>query len=277
MFIGVAKLAFLAALLATASVAAAHDSEPLSAQTCDNIIGYGDAGIRSCYALLADQADDKMQRLYDRVLGTVAADDRKRLVQAQRSWIAYRDQYCAAGRNLSGGGTKGLMTLAQCTLNVTQNHIEELRAVYGYRLSPEAETENDDGPTTADAIDAVIAKLDLNSFPNSTGPRRQAGKHSFADYGFTEVEKRSDGATLTSTGGGWVMAFRILSASQKAIKLCLVDQGRMRPGDVRAPSYDARSALIVTRASMTPGEGVYWTAWEVRGGFANCRNAPPVP
>ncbi len=119
-------------------------------------------------------------------------------------------------------------------------------------------------------VHAVIANLDLTSFPNSVGPRREPGKTTFADYGFVDLETIANGAILTQEDKGWMMSFTILSAGPSGLRLCFHDRGLARPGDVIGPSYNTWSALFVS----TAWRGL-WTARQIPGGFANCRNDPP--
>ncbi|MET7142743.1 pesticin immunity protein [Xanthomonas sp. PPL139] len=124
-------------------------------------------------------------------------------------------------------------------------------------------------PPQAGITDAVIQHLDLTSFPNSVGPRRLPGKTTFADYGFVDVTKTADGARLLQTDKGWMMRFEVLSADATSVRLCFHDTGLARPGETRAPSYNATSALLVSKSSHGN-----WTARQVSAGFADCRNDP---
>jgi len=124
-------------------------------------------------------------------------------------------------------------------------------------------------PIDAIEIDGVIKHLDLTTFPNSVDPRRMPGKTTFADYGFVRVEKTVNGAKLVSDDRGWTMGFSIISAGPKSLRLCFHDRGLARPGDARAPSYNATSALAVSKSRR----GI-WAAKQVPAGFANCQNDP---
>lgn len=121
------------------------------------------------------------------------------------------------------------------------------------------------------AVHQIVTHLDLGSFPNSTGPRREPGKKSFADYGFTVVELTDDGAALYAPDHGWTMRFRIVGRDSSSIRVCLQDRALPRPGAISNPSYDARSALV-----LTPSGAPWWKADEVRGGFETCANDPPL-
>ena len=107
----------------------------------------------------------------------------------------------------------------------------------------------------------VIEKLDLASFRNSTGPAREAGKHSFSDYGFTVVHSAQGRTYLEPTDGSWEMGFEILRSSPDSLDLCFFDIAR------NGGSYRSQSALLVRRKSSGR-----WTANEVEAGFPDCQN-----
>lgn len=121
------------------------------------------------------------------------------------------------------------------------------------------------------SVRSLIANLDLTSFPNSTGPRRAAGKTTFADYGFSRVEMTPGGAKLTASDGSWVMSFEIVSSSSDTVEICFHDQALGRPGQVFRPSYNATSALRVTKSPRAK-----WSAQQVVSGYFDCRNDPPA-
>ena len=119
------------------------------------------------------------------------------------------------------------------------------------------------------AIDAVIANLDLTSFPNSVGPRRIAGKTTFSDYGFVHIKNSASGTQLISDNPMWIMDFHILGNNSKSMRLCFGDRG-LGPSGERAPSYNSTSALLVTKAPRGK-----WQARQMVGGFPTCTNNPP--
>jgi hypothetical protein len=121
----------------------------------------------------------------------------------------------------------------------------------------------------AGEIDGVIKYLDLTTFPNSVGPRRMPGKTTFADYGFIHVENTASGAKLVRDDKGWTMGFSIISAGPTSLRLCFYDRGLAQPGDVFVPSYNATSALLVSKSRRG-----MWAAEQVPAGFANCQNDP---
>lgn len=79
---------------------------------------------------------------------------------------------------------------------------------------------------TADAADpvAIASKLDVTSFPNSTGPRRKEGLRTLADYGFTTVTRDGSAAVFEPADKSWTIRVSILDRSDKALKLCILDR-----------------------------------------------------
>jgi hypothetical protein len=79
---------------------------------------------------------------------------------------------------------------------------------------------------TADAADpvAVATRLDLTSFPNSTGPRRKEGLHTFADYGFPQAVRDGNAAVFDAPDKSWTFRVTLLDRSDKAMKLCILDR-----------------------------------------------------
>lgn len=119
----------------------------------------------------------------------------------------------------------------------------------------------------SDEMDQMIRRLDLTSFRNSTGPRRAAGKRTLADYGFSKTRRSNQGATMTSLDGGWMMSFQILTTSDAVVDVCFRDRALQRQTDRVRPSYDATSALRITKA--TKG---YWTARTSPINYPSCRS-----
>lgn len=70
----------------------------------------------------------------------------------------------------------------------------------------------------------MIARLDVTSFPNSTGPRRRAGERTLAQYGFTHVELFDDGwAQAQMADGSWQVGVFVLDDGAHRKRLCFTD------------------------------------------------------
>jgi len=87
----------------------------------------------------------------------------------------------------------------------------------------------------------VARRLDLTSFPNSTGPRRGAGAVTPADYGFAKMSKREGWTVLSAQDGGWDIGVRLLSADADSALICFLDKAQ------NGGTYRAQSALEVAR------------------------------
>lgn len=79
---------------------------------------------------------------------------------------------------------------------------------------------------TADAVDPVevARKLDVTSFPNSTGPRRKEGLRTLADYGFTTATRDGNAAVFELADKSWTFRVSLIDRSDKALKLCILDR-----------------------------------------------------
>lgn len=74
------------------------------------------------------------------------------------------------------------------------------------------------------ALRRVIDRLDLSSFNNSTGPRREKGKITFANYGFSAVKFYSTKAIISDAERSWQFVVMLLAAAPDAIRICLEDR-----------------------------------------------------
>lgn len=94
------------------------------------------SGVRQadCLDLAATKADADLNGLYRRIVGVLEAADRQKLQSAERTWLLYRDQACAAERDLYEGGTGGLAAYPACLEAVTRHRIGELKTAYWWRV-----------------------------------------------------------------------------------------------------------------------------------------------
>jgi hypothetical protein len=89
----------------------------------------------------------------------------------------------------------------------------------------------------------VIARLDMRSFPNSIGPRRQPDKVTLADYGVTLVEAGDDGwVHVWAPDRSWVRSFRLLETGPDGPTVCFVDDAQ------GGATYFARRAYRLSEA-----------------------------
>jgi hypothetical protein len=100
-------------------------------------------------------------------------------------------------------------------------------------------------PKAAGDAAVIGARLDLGSFANSTGPRRQPGRKTPYDYGFSQVSIADGWASFVSPTLGWRLGVRVLKKEPGRTLVCFVDEAK------NGGSYFHQTALILTRA---PGQ-----------------------
>ena len=71
----------------------------------------------------------------------------------------------------------------------------------------------------------VIEKLDLTSLPSALRPKKEKGKKTFADYGFTAQRVDESEAVLDAAGGVRRLAIRVLDQKSKGIYVCVAEPG----------------------------------------------------
>ena len=117
---------------------------------------------------------------------------------------------------------------------------------------------------TAAAV--ILQHLDLNSFPNSTGARRQPTLRTPADYGLVRLEAFDDGwVQVSKPDDGWYMSALVLEGSQEAATLCFLDTGG------NGANYRTTQVLHVQLQA-----DARWTALQIAD-RTDCRNNPPLP
>src|SRR5260370_32156863 len=63
----------------------------------------------------------------------------------------------------------------------------------------------------------VVEKLDLTSLPSALRPKKEKGKKTFADYGFTVQTVDESEAVLEAAGGGRRLAIKVLDQKSAGI------------------------------------------------------------
>ena len=114
-------------------------------------------------------------------------------------------------------------------------------SINGVATARRAGTTRDTAPEDPSVATTILRHLDLNSFPNSTGPRRQAALHTPSDYGLTKIESFDDGwAQASEPGDGWFMSVVVLDGRARASTICFTDTGG------KGATYRTTQALRVT-------------------------------
>jgi len=110
------------ALLALAS--------PAAAQTLDCPGATSQLEMSDCAARAAQGADAELNRLWKLVKPQAdARGDGQKLLDAQRTWLSYRDQTCELEAGLYEGGTIAPMIYSICIQEATLARNERLRAL----------------------------------------------------------------------------------------------------------------------------------------------------
>lgn len=71
----------------------------------------------------------------------------------------------------------------------------------------------------------VVEHLDVTSFPNSIGPRREPNKRTLLDYGYSTVTYHGDeNAALQSPDRDWAMGVTVLAQDETGAVICWTDK-----------------------------------------------------
>jgi uncharacterized protein YecT (DUF1311 family) len=124
---------FFGLILSFALVREAH-AQSMNAQDglCDGVVVTSD--LTQCFVLAWKKADAALNRTYGQVQHALAMEDRKRLVEAQRLWIAYRDATCDAEYRLYEGATGGPPARLACLEAETRAREASLLRSYGWQV-----------------------------------------------------------------------------------------------------------------------------------------------
>lgn len=101
-----------------------------------------------------------------------------------------------------------------------------LFAVPAHAHPPQAQTAPPTRQNDPQDIAAIAGRVDLTSFPNSIGPRREPGKYSLADYGFTHMRRDGNAVEFEPADRSWVLRFTLLYRGGDGVQLCILDRAR---------------------------------------------------
>jgi hypothetical protein len=71
----------------------------------------------------------------------------------------------------------------------------------------------------------VVEKLDLTSLPSAFRPKKEKGKKTFADYGFTAQTANENEAVIEAAGGVKRLAIKVLDQRSSGIYVCVAEPG----------------------------------------------------
>src|SRR5215510_11672933 len=72
----------------------------------------------------------------------------------------------------------------------------------------------------------VIEKLDITSLPSAFRPKKEKGKKTFADYGFTAQSVGENEAIIEAAGGVRKLDIKVLDQKSSGIYVCLAAPGQ---------------------------------------------------
>jgi hypothetical protein len=71
----------------------------------------------------------------------------------------------------------------------------------------------------------VVEKLDLTSLPSAFRPKKEKGKKTFADYGFTAQTVNENEAVIEAAGRARKLAITVLDQRSSGIYVCVAEPG----------------------------------------------------
>jgi hypothetical protein len=71
----------------------------------------------------------------------------------------------------------------------------------------------------------VIEKLDVTSLPSVFRPKKEKGKKTFADYGFTAQKADENETIIEAAGGVRRLAIKVLDEKPSGIYVCIAEPG----------------------------------------------------
>ncbi len=94
---------------------------------------------------------------------------------------------------------------------------------------------------TEKVADFVIEKLDVTSLPSTFRPKKEKGKKTFADYGFTTQTVGENEAVIEAAGGVRRLAIKVLDQRSSGIYVCVAE-----PGEKGGPAK-TQSVILLKR------------------------------
>jgi hypothetical protein len=71
----------------------------------------------------------------------------------------------------------------------------------------------------------VVEKMDLTSLPSAFRPKKEKGKKTLADYGFTAQAINENEAVIEAAGGVRRLAIKVLDQNSSGIYVCVAQPG----------------------------------------------------
>jgi hypothetical protein len=72
----------------------------------------------------------------------------------------------------------------------------------------------------------IVEKLDITSLPPTIRPKKERGKKTFADYGFTAQRVDENEAIIDAVGGARRLSIKVLDQRPSGIYVCVAEPGQ---------------------------------------------------
>jgi hypothetical protein len=72
----------------------------------------------------------------------------------------------------------------------------------------------------------VVEKLDVTSLPSAVRPKKEKGKKTFADYGYTAQKVEENEAVMAAMDGARRLSIKVLDQKPSGIYVCLAEPGQ---------------------------------------------------
>jgi uncharacterized protein YecT (DUF1311 family) len=123
---------FFRATVATATLFCLGSANPdlLSVQVaqkpnCNN--PQSQSEMTACAGIAYQNADRKLNQIYQQLLPKLSSSRRQQLVTAQQAWIRFRDTSCNFEASAFEGGTIAPMIYSSCLARLTEQRIKDLQ------------------------------------------------------------------------------------------------------------------------------------------------------
>ncbi|BAY12772.1 lysozyme inhibitor LprI family protein [Calothrix sp. NIES-2098] len=97
---------------------------------CNN--AQNQAEINQCAQLSYQNADKKLNQVYQQLLPALPAYRKPKLITAQQAWIKFRDTNCEFERSENEGGSIAPLTYFGCLARTTQQRTQQLQQYLNY-------------------------------------------------------------------------------------------------------------------------------------------------
>ena len=87
-----------------------------------------------CFEVASKKSDAELNALYQRIEGSLDAEELAKLEKAQRLWFEFQKANCDAEHGLFQGGSAGPVAKIACLEAGTRHRTEDLWVIYGWRL-----------------------------------------------------------------------------------------------------------------------------------------------